>query len=167
MKLAVPEIVVGNRQEIFKEVFQVNRCRTDAFGIVVIVGTHQRVAEIPGVLREDLIAYRETEGLQVFDDKHGRRAGIPLAEGVDLPYPGGEGRDMTDCFRERDSGVGELFFRLKIIVHGRTDALPRSIGDGLAAENPFLLGDVVCSELTGVIQQAGKQALMNSLPGSR
>ena len=72
---------------------------------IVIICPDERIAKIPRIISEYLIAHTESEGLQIFNHEYGSRAGIALTERVNLPDTRNELGDMLDCLRSIQSGV--------------------------------------------------------------
>ena len=63
--------------------------------------------------------------------------------------------------------IGELFFGGKIIIQRILDTVPVRIGHGVAVQYPFFLGDVVLTNLPGVVKYALKQSAVDGEPLGR
>ncbi len=88
-------------------------------------------------------------------------------EGVNLPNIRCEFRKMFyRCFH-RQSRIGELFFGSKIIIQGVFYAVEIGVDNRLAVQYPSLLGNVVFSYLSGVVEYALEQSAVNGDPLSR
>ena len=61
MKMAVFQLVLCSEQEVFKEPLKKLVCRMDAALQIVIIGTHQSVAEILGILRKHVVVHCEAK----------------------------------------------------------------------------------------------------------
>lgn len=93
------------RAEDFQKTFQGTLLfRVFHFQIVVIC-PDKSVAEIPWIFRKNIIAYIESEGLQIFYDKNGCCSCVALTKGVYLPYTRSEFRNMFYWFRCRKSRI--------------------------------------------------------------
>lgn len=74
---------------------------------VVVVGAHESVAKIPGMVFEYFIIDRKSEGFHIFEDEDGGRAGISLAKWMDLPDAGCEGSQVLNDLLQCQAAVGK------------------------------------------------------------
>lgn len=96
MAKAVLELVLTVKDQVFKEAFQIDRCRGNPKRIVVVIRPDQSIPEIPGVFLERLVADLESELAEVKDGENGCRPGVALHERMDLPESGDELADVLD-----------------------------------------------------------------------
>ena len=68
----------------------------DAISQIVIIGSHEGIAKVPRVFSKDIVGDIKTECAEVFDKKHRRSPGVPLAEHMDLPQSGYKQREVMD-----------------------------------------------------------------------
>ena len=99
---------------------------------IVIVRSDERIAEIPRIISEYLIAHIESESLQILDHEHSSRARIALTEWVNLPDTRNELGDMLDCLRSIQISVGKYLFLTEIII----ECLRTSICGGIHKRKP-------------------------------
>ena len=55
MEIAIFQFVIGAKKEIFEKMLQIIRCRMNIILQIVVVGAHESVAKIPGMIFERFI----------------------------------------------------------------------------------------------------------------
>ena len=85
VQTAVPKLIFLPQEEIPEKQLQIFCRCADAADVVVVIGPNQRVAEIPGIPGENVVGDIKAQRPQVLDEENSGRAGIALAEGMDLP----------------------------------------------------------------------------------
>ena len=134
---------------------------------IVIVCSNQCIAEIPRVFTERIVIGTEPKGFHILNHKHGGGSCVPLAEGMNLPNVRCKFCKVPyRCFN-RQSLIGKLFFGGKIIIQSIFYTVKICIDNCFAVQYPFLFGNVVLSDLSGVVKYALKQSAVNGNPLSR
>lgn len=85
MEIAIFQFVLGAEEQVFKELFKELVRGMNAFLQIVIVGTDESIAKIPGVYGKHIVVHSKAKGLQVLHDEDRSRTRVALAEGMDLP----------------------------------------------------------------------------------
>ena len=106
--------------QVFKESFQIDRCRGNSESIVVVVRPDQSVPEIPGVFLERLVADLEAELAEVKNREDGCRPGIPFHERMNLPKSGDELADVLDRFLRSIRDYIKGFSMASSLMQGNT-----------------------------------------------
>ena len=162
--ISVLQLVIGVEQKIAEEHFQEFSCGVNAFLQIVIVRSYERVTEIPRILLKGIVIHTETKGFHIFDHKDGGCSRVTLAKGMNLPDARCEFCEVSDGRFYRQTLVGKLLFGCKIVVQSVTNTIEIRVNYGIAVEYPFLLGDVVRSDLTCVLEYALEQSAVNGHP---
>ena len=89
-EIAVAEIPSFTKYPVAIEAYQIFGMYMDVSVQIHIIGPHQSVSIIPGMVSEDVSVEIITKGTHDEDGQHCRRTGITLVEGVDVPYGCGE-----------------------------------------------------------------------------
>lgn len=130
---------------------------------VVVVGAHESVAKIPGMIFEYFIINRKSEGFHIFGDEDGDRAGISLAKWMDLPDAGCEGSQVLNDLLQCQAAVGKNAFFLEIVIQCVANTLPWCVDNRFSVQHPLGLADVVGAPHSGMIDDAGEQTLVDVL----
>lgn len=118
MQISVLQLMVCSEQKIFKKLFKELCCSVYSIFQIVVICPDKSVAEIPWIFRKNIIAYIESEGLQIFYDKNGCCSCVALTKGVYLPYTRSEFRNMPYWFRCGKSRIWKIFFLAEIVIKG-------------------------------------------------
>lgn len=88
----------------------------NAFLNIVIVSSHQCIAEIPRVLAKHIVIDAEPKGFHIFNHKNGGGSRITLAEGMNLPNVRCKLCKVLYCCFNRQPLIRKLLFCGEIIV---------------------------------------------------
>ena len=84
------------QQQISQKQLQILRCLMDVVFQVILVGPDEGIAEVPGILRKNVIGHIKAERPKILDEEHRCCSGIALPEYVNLPQPRNENRKVMD-----------------------------------------------------------------------
>lgn len=143
MHLAVAEWRGFAKQHIAEETLQEDSRFRYSFLQIAVVGTNQRIAEIPGVSGKEVIGYFEAQRLQVFNHKDSRTTGVALAKSMYLPEVGTETCQVPDDFIDAFKTLTIVPFLSHVILQCLTDGIGTGIIDRFTSQHPFPLGDVI------------------------
>ena len=113
-----------------------------AFQRIFVIGPHQRIAEEPGVLREEIVRCIDFHRPQVLDGKDGRRTRIAFTKRVNLPDAGDEPREMRDEAALPAVRIRILALPVEIIVKRTLDHGRMTVCHRLASQYPFALAKI-------------------------
>lgn len=111
---------------------------------IIIISSHQSVAEIPGALFESLIVHLESKYFHVFNHKNSCNSGVAFTEWINLPNIWSKLGKILHTTFHRQACVRELFFRYKITIKSVLNAVPRCVGDSITFQHPFLFRNIFC-----------------------
>ena len=128
---------------------------------IVIICTNQCVTEIPRILTERIVIDTEPKGFHILNHKHGGGSCVAFAEGMNLPNIRCKFCKVLHRRFNRQSLIGKLFFGGKIIIQRVFYAVKISVDNRFAVQYPFLFGNVILTDLSGVVKYALKQSAVN------
>ena len=124
---------------------------------IVIVCSNQCVAEIPRVFTERIVIDTEPKGFHILNHKHGGCSCVALTEGMNLPNVRCKFCKMLYRRFNRQPLIGKLFFGGKIIIQRVFYAVKISIDNRFVVQYPFLFGNVILTDLPGVVKISSKR----------
>ena len=155
--IAVFQLVIRAQKKIAEKHFQELCGGVNALLQIRIVRSDQGVAEVPRILFKGVVVYTKAESFHIFDHKDGGGTGVSLAEGMNLPNVRSEFRQVLHRRIYGQALIGELFFGGKIIIQSIFYAVKISVDNRFAVQYPFFFGNVILTDLSGVVKISSKR----------
>ena len=120
-EIAAPELLTLSEHQAAEKEDEEAHVALHAFLEIRIVCPHQRVPEILRALRKRLRMDSKAKVPEISRGKDRGCPGVPLREGVDLPDPGDEFREVRCRVIRREPLIAELPFSPEIVQQGREE----------------------------------------------
>ena len=131
----------------------------NAFLQIVIVCPNQCITEIPRVFTESIVIDMETKSFHILNHKHGGCSCVTLAKGMNLPNVRCKLCKMLHRCFNRQPLIRKLLFGGKIIIQSIFYAVKISVDNRFAVQYPFFFGNVILTDLSGVVKISSKRLL--------
>ena len=157
MQRPLVERMVLVQQQVPQEQLQGLRRLVNAFYQIAVICPDEGIAKVPGVFGKNTVGRVKAEEAKIPDKEYRRRSGVSLLEGMDLPQPRNEYREMADDPVHGQVAIGKASLLGQVVFQRRHELRRAAIEHRFPVEHPFPFADIMAPDVSRMGKDARKQ----------